>query len=105
MKVLNMKTVNWQDMEWVKGYGGVKGLIVDRSTVFGNPFKVGVHGERSECVELYREWIWKDEQLSLRERMKKELRGCDALLCWCKPLACHGDVIIEVLREEEAMGL
>jgi hypothetical protein len=28
-----------------------------------------------------------------------ELRKAKFLGCWCKPNACHGDVILEVLRE------
>jgi hypothetical protein len=32
-------------------------------------------------------------------RMRDELQG-KTLGCWCKPLACHGDVIVEILESE-----
>lgn len=37
-------------------------------------------------------------QAPLVERAKRELRG-KILGCWCKPLDCHGDVLILVADE------
>jgi hypothetical protein len=70
-------------------------VYVGRPTVWGNPFVVGVHGAQGECVELYRRWIQEDDQASLRERAQRELRG-RSLVCWCAPLPCHADVLMEV---------
>lgn len=68
---------------------------IRRPSPWGNPFVVGDDGTRDECVEKYREWIMRVDQTSLRKRMKRELVGKD-LVCVCKPLACHGDVILEI---------
>ena len=69
---------------------------VGRPTKFGNPFIVGKHGDQQQCVDLYREWVTRDEQFSLRLQMKRELVG-KHLECWCAPLPCHADVILEVI--------
>ena len=79
---------------------------VGRPTKFGNPFS---HMEetsalykaknRQEAVEKFKEWIFEKEQDGLRERIKIELRGKD-LVCFCKPLCCHADVILEIANED-----
>lgn len=66
---------------------------IDRRTKWGNPFKIGPDGTREEVIEKYREWIHADEQRDLRLQIK-ELVGM-RLGCWCKPSACHGDVLAE----------
>ena len=76
-----------------------------------NPFSVKKYG-RDKAIELYKEWIFTRVKLAkgpayrelirLKELYKKT--GSLKLVCWCKPKACHGDVIatvIEYLIEEE----
>lgn len=63
---------------------------------FGNPFVVGRDGTREEVIARYREWIQAQPVLLAR---LEELRG-KRLGCWCKPQACHGDVLVEMLAEE-----
>lgn len=77
--------------------GAVK---VDRSTKWGNPFKVGEGSIRSSAmaVELFRATILGGRSLPLGFRPAEiaQLRGRD-LACWCKPGApCHGDVLLEI---------
>lgn len=76
-------------------------VYIGRPTKWGNPYthleralKKGMTlvGSREEAVERYREWA--AEQFSVEE-IKAELRG-KVLGCWCKPLACHGDVLKEI---------
>jgi hypothetical protein len=81
---------------------------VDRSTKWGNPFVVGIHGTRQQCVDLFRllcggYWCISqsngDEQkafFAYAKRNRWRLKGKD-LACWCpldKP--CHADVLLEV---------
>lgn len=78
---------------------------VDRSTGFGNPFVVGVHGRREDCVRWHARLIndgfcqytnrehmlqQRDHYLYVRENISK-LFGKD-VACFC-PLdaPCHGD--------------
>ncbi len=66
---------------------------IDRQTRWGNPFRVDVHGTRTEVIAAYRQWLWqqiKDKTISLEELAG--LHG-EVLGCWCKPKACHGDVL------------
>lgn len=72
-------------------------VYIGRGTPFGNPFKSGVDGTRSEVIELYREWLLiqlKDPEF---KALFLTLRG-KVLGCHCKPKACHGDVIIQELE-------
>lgn len=45
-------------------------------------------------IEMYRTWLLDQPQL-LAEL--EELRG-KTLICSCKPAACHGDVLLELLH-------
>lgn len=76
-----------------------RAVLVDRSTVFGNPFKIGEHGNREDVIEKYEFWIFQPGQLALRERMIRELKGKD-LLCWCAPEACHADIILLIANAD-----
>jgi len=77
-------------------------VYIGRPSEWGNPFshrdgtlaKFKV-GSRGEAVEAYRQWIKTQPQL-----LKKlhTLKG-KTLACWCKPAACHGDVLAELADE------
>lgn len=75
-------------------------VYVGRPSPWGNPFshKVGTRAQfrvetREEAIAMFREWL--RGQPELVERARRELRG-KVLGCWCKPAACHGDVLVEV---------
>lgn len=77
-------------------------VYIGRPSKWGNPFIIGLNGSREEVVKQYEEWLLgiipaPDGSLppSLDEA-KKELSG-KTLGCWCKPKACHGDVLIRFL--------
>jgi len=72
-------------------------VYIGRPSVWGNPFHVGEDGTREEVIEKYREWV--QEQPYLMDKLHT-LRG-KTLGCWCKPKACHGDVLVELIEEEE----
>ena len=65
---------------------------IDRGSIWGNPFRIGPHGTRYQVIEKYRAWI--KLQPALMARLP-ELQG-KVLGCWCKPSACHGDVLAEL---------
>jgi len=64
-------------------------VYIGRGTPWGNPYKVGEHGVRGECVDLF-------EQHVLPSLDVEPLRG-KALVCSCYPSRCHGDSIINKL--------
>lgn len=70
-------------------------VYVGRPSKWGNPFKVGPY-TREEALEKYEEWI--QTQDWLLKDVVKELKGC-VLGCWCKPLACHGDILAKLADE------
>ena len=83
---------------------------VDRTTRWGNPFIVGGHGTRDECVELFQTMMdglicisrrieLADAQIAYLKMAKRNiatLRGKN-LACWC-PLnePCHADVLLKM---------
>jgi len=85
----------------VKHHGRDGVRMIGRSTRFGNPFKMKKDGgeyTREGCVQAYREWFHEKVENDPEFRQAvKDLRG-ETLGCYCKPKACHGDVIVEYLR-------
>lgn len=63
---------------------------------WGNPFCIGKDGTREEVVEKYRNWIMTQPKLLSQLHILKGKR----LGCWCAPLTCHGNVLLELLRRE-----
>jgi len=66
-------------------------VYIGRGSEWGNPFPAGMYG-RIGCIKKYAQWI--ERQPHLMNKIKT-LKG-KTLGCWCKPLACHGDILIEM---------
>ena len=62
-------------------------VYIGRPSEWGNPFRIGPDGTRSQVIEKYRIYARRFTQEDL-----KELRG-KRLGCYCHPLPCHGDVL------------
>ncbi|MFS0885324.1 DUF4326 domain-containing protein [Aeromicrobium sp. 179-A 4D2 NHS] len=75
---------------------GPDAVYIGRGSPWGNPFVIGVDGDRDTVIRAYR--LWLETQPELMERMRRELRGKD-LVCFCKPAACHGDIILEIAND------
>jgi len=60
---------------------------------FHNPYHVGLDGNRNEVILKFADYWYASEQKRLRERALFILGPTSILGCWCKPLACHGDII------------
>lgn len=74
-------------------------VYIGRGSKWGNPFVIGKDGNRVEVIEKYKDWIVKQPQLinSLHELDGKRLG------CFCAPLPCHGDVLIELLKKSKEL--
>jgi hypothetical protein len=77
-------------------------VYIGRGSKWGNPFShiAGTQARwlvpsRAEAIRRYALWI--KEQSHLMSSLH-ELKG-KVLGCWCKPLACHGDVLVELVKE------
>ena len=65
---------------------------------WGNPFKATKQGDaeaHAVAATLYRRWLCGQPKLLAA---LPELRGRD-LVCWCAPLPCHGDVLLELANK------
>jgi len=69
-------------------------VYIGRPSKWGNPFKIGPDGTRAEVISKYRAWV--ESELDLLAALP-ELHG-KVLGCWCKPAACHGDVLAELCQ-------
>lgn len=70
-------------------------VYIGRPGKWGNPFFIGTDGTREDVIAKYREWIVRQEDLLAA---LPELKGKD-LVCFCAPLACHGDVLSELANK------
>lgn len=68
-------------------------VYIGRGSIWGNPFKIGEHGTREEVIRRFEVEVLPSLDLSY-------LRGKD-LICYCSPLACHGDVLLREANRED----
>lgn len=73
------------------------GVFIGRPTKWGNPFVIGPDCDRKQAVQMFAQYLRKNPRLMAAAR--KELRGRN-LLCYCAPLECHGDILLEVANSE-----
>ncbi len=69
-------------------------VYIGRPSKWGNPYneKMG----RTRCIDLFREFVTATPDLM---KCLPELKG-KTLVCFCKPQACHGDVLAELADKE-----
>lgn len=66
-------------------------VLIDRTTIFGNPY---FEGTRKENIANFKIYFDKNEKLQAEiEKWRGKRLGC-----WCKPKACHGDVYVDFLE-------
>ena len=70
-------------------------VLIARPSKWGNPFIVGRDGNREQVIRMYEVHVRRRPDLiaALPELFGKRLG------CYCKPGACHGDVLIRLLKE------
>jgi len=68
-----------------------------RASPWANPFVIGRDGDRDAVCVKYEHHI-RGEIAAGRIHLD-ELRGKAALGCWCRPSACHGDILLKLLAE------
>ncbi len=112
IKIENLKTCCYT--------GDLGDVLIDRITVFGNPFPIGkcrVNGvlykfSRDACIDRYEQYVRNGEIVVVNGRKWdgfkarkaiEELRNRDVkrLLCHCFPKRCHGEIILKILRENQ----
>jgi hypothetical protein len=82
------RTKGWRKPEQV--------VVVARPSQWGNPYVVGVDGNRAECVELYHGALERGELRFTAADVRRELSGRD-LACWCRlDQVCHADLLLQM---------
>lgn len=71
-------------------------IYVGRPSNWGNPFRIGRDGTREEVIRKFRGYILNNAKLLAA---LPELRGRD-LICYCSPLPCHADILLELANKE-----
>lgn len=75
-------------------------VYIGRGSKWGNPFIINQHGNRAEVIAKYRDYL--NEHPELIAAAQIELVGKN-LICFCAPLACHGDILLEIANPEIAV--
>ncbi len=90
-------------------------VFVGRPSIYGNPFRIGQDGSREEVIEKFEGYLADNikEDTSMytwlvRLQLCYEVGDRIALACYCKPKACHADVLARfvagITREEAERG-
>lgn len=81
-------------------------LYIGRPSLLGNPFPIGKDGNRDEVCDKYETYLakglsdgdakitrgWNEARLILNQYGKLNL------VCFCKPLRCHGDFLKKAME-------
>lgn len=64
-------------------------VYIGRPSKWGNPFYIGKDGTREETIQKYEKYLLdRPDLMSALPELKGKMLGC-----FCKPLACHGDIL------------
>lgn len=79
-------------------------VYVGRGSKWGNPFSHIPNSaapfpvdSREDAIRAYKDWLL--NQPELVEAAKKELKD-KVLGCHCKPMECHGDILLEIANSD-----
>jgi hypothetical protein len=72
-------------------------VYIGRPSKWGNPYRLKKGEPRENCLARYRKWLLsRPDLLAAIGELKGKVLGC-----WCKPLACHGDILAELAEGTE----
>jgi hypothetical protein len=92
-----MKTTgaNITDAPFQKG----RDVYIGRGSKWGNPYHIGRSGTRDEVCDKYVAYMTRLMKAEPQKYDVSELRG-KRLVCYCKPLRCHGDWLAALANGE-----
>lgn len=111
IKVVNKKTLTPEI--------GYTDIYIGRPSPLGNPYPMNGEHTRKTVCELYHKYLWKQMQIAWRNnddgttettsenKVWRELKRIALLVksgknvrlvCFCKPLGCHGDSIVKAVN-------
>ena len=79
----------------INGKKDIYDVYIGRGSKWGNPFRIGRDGTRKEVIQMYEKWLRRNKKLmnDIGE-LEDKILGC-----FCKPLPCHGDVLVKLVME------
>ena len=95
---MNIQVVNYRS--------GAQGVNIMRGkSILSNKFRIGRDGTRADVIAKYRIWLWAQMNIpgsalmdELRTLLHTARYNTLVLMCCCKPLPCHGDVVKAALE-------
>lgn len=81
---------------------------IDRPSPLGNKFPMLSEANRLTCIDLFKTYLKHEIERNPFGPVAKEIdtmvkaheeHGILRIFCWCKPKRCHGEPIIEVIKE------
>jgi len=74
-------------------------VYIGRGGPWGNPFVIGRDGDRAQVIDKHRAWL--THRLATEPALVAQLLALHGkvLACWCAPLPCHGDTLVELAAQ------
>ena len=93
MKLLNKHKATPEELQTA--------IYIGRGSPLGNPYVIGVHGDRLTVITMYRPYLAREliRRNPKIENAFRSLTPSSNLLCFCTPKPCHGAVIEEFHKE------
>ena len=81
-------------------------VYIGRPSKWGNPHVIGKDGDREAVIAAYKRFFHSNAPaaMQLRKEALTELKD-KVLICFCKPAACHGDVLADYVNSNGVMEL
>lgn len=72
-------------------------VYIGRGSKWGNPFVIGKDGNRAQVCEKHKQYLW--DQIQSGEVTVADLLALKNkdLVCFCAPLQCHGDTLVQAV--------
>ena len=104
-KVLNLKDSNYTIPKGAVYVGRASSRYHLLGSKWSNPFKIGQYygggGKamtREDTIKIHRAWLLNSDFGQTLLSDIQELKGKD-LVCWCAPLPCHADILLELANK------
>lgn len=65
-------------------------VYIGRGSKWGNPYRIGVDGDRDAVCEKYEKYFWSSGLFKAIAELDNKVLGC-----YCAPKRCHGDFLVE----------
>ena len=77
------------------GSAPASAVYIGRGSEWGNPYRIGKDGDRALVIAKFRAYA--EARLKREPSWLEPLVGQD-VVCFCAPLACHGDVLASLVE-------